>query len=138
MLLRCRSSLFFAIVASFSLLILLRNHEKIVSHVVEQYRVSEVGTEGAKAPNLEEVPTIQIIHPLAVEVPTLQGDLFPPPPNPPVTETQLIGITKVSSRITVHLSMQTAQATSASFSATSSTASMLQEEFMKENKILGQ
>lgn len=138
MLLRCRSSLFFAVVASFSLLILLRNHEKIVSHVVEQYRGSEVGMEGGKVPNLEEAPTIQIIDPLAIEFPTLQDDLSPPPPNRPVTETQLIGITKVSSRITVHLSMQTAEATSASFSATSTTASTLQEEFMKENKILGQ
>ncbi|KAI9643771.1 hypothetical protein NHQ30_007120 [Ciborinia camelliae] len=131
MLLRYRSSLFFATGVLFILWVLLRNHKRIVSHVVEQYK-GTVGTEIVKAPGFEEVPTIQIIDPLIIEVPKPQDVPFPAPPQSPVIEP-----TAVSTRITLHLSIQPPEATRTSYPATSTATWTLQDEFMKENAILG-
>ncbi|ESZ98206.1 hypothetical protein SBOR_1382 [Sclerotinia borealis F-4128] len=138
MLLRYRSSLFFAVGVLFFLWVLLRNHEKIVSHVVEQYKGS-VETEVVKAPGSEEVPTIHIIDPLVIEHPKPQDDPISTSPQPLATKTTLTESTALSTRVTIHLSIQTPKATTTSSSAASSTAtSTLQDEFMKENLALGQ
>ncbi|RAL61329.1 hypothetical protein DID88_009465 [Monilinia fructigena] len=135
MLPRYRSSLFFAIGALLFLWVLLRNHERIVSHVVEQYR----GTE-EKVPSMEEAPTIQVIDPLIIDLSKPQDSLFPPPQQSLVTKVTLIESTAVTSRITLHFAIQTPEATSESYLATStSTATWnLKNEFMEENVLLGQ
>ncbi|KAA8564857.1 hypothetical protein MFRU_008g03010 [Monilinia fructicola] len=137
MLLRYRSSLFFAIGVLFFLWVLLRNHERIVSRVVEQYRGPE-----DKVPTIEAVPTIHIIDPLIIDLSKTQDGLFPPPQQSPVTKVTLIESAAVTSRVTLHLSIQTPEATSASYAATSTSTSTatwnLQNEFMKENVLLGQ
>ncbi|TGO53174.1 hypothetical protein BCON_0128g00010 [Botryotinia convoluta] len=141
MLLRYRSSLFSAIGALFILWTLLRNYAKIVSHVVEQYK-GTVTTEIVKGPGFEQVPTIQIIDPLVIEVPESQEDLFPAPPKAPLGPPTLIEPTIVSSRVTIHLSIQNPEATttakSSSETPTSTATSIIQDEFVKENARLGQ
>lgn len=141
MLLRYRSSFFFAIGALFILWTLLRNHGKIVSHVVEQYK-GTVTTAIVKGPGFEQVPTIQIIDPLVVEVPKPQEDLFQAPPKAPIGPPTLIEPTIVSSRITILLSIQNPKATItgtlSSGTSTSTATSIIQDEFVKENAILGQ
>ncbi|KAB8290830.1 hypothetical protein EYC80_008467 [Monilinia laxa] len=137
MLLRYRGSLFFATGVLFFLWVLLRNHERIVSHVVEQYR----GTE-EKVPSMEEAPNVQVIDPLIIDLSKSQDSLLPPPQQSLVTKVTLIESTAVTSRITLHLSTQTPEATSESYSATSTSTSTaiwnLQDKFMKENMLLGQ
>ncbi|KAK6598091.1 hypothetical protein H4I96_09043 [Botrytis cinerea] len=139
MLLRYRSSLFFAIGALFILWTLLRNHRKIVSHVVEQYK-GTVTTELVKAGGFEEVPTIQAVDPLMIEVAKSQEELFSAPQKAPLGPPTLIEPTIVSSRVTIHLSIQNPEATTAktSSSETSTAAVTVQDEFVKENAILGQ
>ncbi|CAD6440439.1 4f531d3f-95fc-43ed-928e-7ef5b50b45b5 [Sclerotinia trifoliorum] len=136
MLLRNRSSLFFATGVLCILWLLLTNHRRIVSHVVEQYK-GAMETEVVKAPGFEEVPTIQIIDPLVAEVPKPQEDLFPAPPRPPLPEMTLLEATAKSSRITLHLSIQFPEATTTSSSASSTATWSLQDEFIKENSALG-
>ncbi|QSZ32977.1 hypothetical protein DSL72_002561 [Monilinia vaccinii-corymbosi] len=137
MLLRYRSSLFFATGVFFFLWLLLRNHESIVSHVVEQYRGTEE-SEGDKAPSFEEAPAIQIIDPLPIEVSKPQENLLPDPPPPPAIKATLVDSTAVASRITPHLSIQAPEGTSTSSLATSTATRNLQDEFIKENTMLGQ
>lgn len=111
-----------------------------MSHVVEQYNKGASGSEVVKAPGFDEVPTIQVIDPLVIELPKPQDNLFPAPPQPPFTAPALIEPTIVSNRVTLHLSIQNPDATSTTTSSSSSPTATwtLQDEFKKENAILGQ